>query len=526
MHQLAKSLIIHCAELGVAEWVICPGARNVALLSLLSRAQGVKLWHHFDERAAGFFAIGRMQASGRPVAVLTTSGTAAAELLPAVIEAHYQGRPLIVVTADREPEFRGSGAPQAIVQPGLFGDYTAIGMDIFMGGDTVLQPPVSAGLPTAPIHYNICLPEPDLGLDPPMLDLEPAIGLKEPPFKENVGELVRFLRNETWKGLVVLLGGLEQEDQEPTLWLLEQLGAPVLADATSGLRESLGHLSLRDGDHVLKHNRPHAVLRIGDIPTSRFWRDLEFLPDVPVFSLTRTGYSGLAKRPSQVIKGSMERIVRAIGDVFPIGDIQDILPQGRKRGGRIEELLFAYPESETALVYSFSLFASLSDLIYLGNSMPIREWNLAAQWQTETVNVRANRGANGIDGQIATFLGASAECETSWALLGDLTALYDANAPALNTQLPKGKRIIAVINNKGGMIFDRLPGAETMNDELKKLLIQPHHWRIRSLAELWGADYKLVHTTDDFDFEPREGLTFVEIIPEYEQTCAFWSQYT
>lgn len=107
MNELAKSLILRCTEMGVAEWVICPGARNVDLLALLAKARGITLWTHFDERSAGFFALGRIMDTGRPVAVVTTSGTAVAELLPAVVESHYQGRPLVIVSADREPEFRG-----------------------------------------------------------------------------------------------------------------------------------------------------------------------------------------------------------------------------------------------------------------------------------------------------------------------------------------------------------------------------------------------------------------------------------
>lgn len=525
MNQQARSLILHCTALGVAEWVICPGARNVALLALLSQANGIKLWSHFDERSAGFFALGRMQATGRPVVVLTTSGTAVAELLPAVVEAHYQARPLIVISADREPEFRGTGAPQAIEQPGIFGDYAAISQDITPDFAELLHPLPAQHLPNAPIHYNICLPEPRLDATVPVLDLLPMETLNEPPFKENVGELIRFLNNQSWNGLTVLLGALEPDEQEPTLWLLNQLGVPVLADATSGLRESLGDLSMRDGDYVLKNNPPVAVLRIGEVPTCRFWRDLEDLPEIEVFSLTRTGYPGLAKRPSQVITGKMERIVRAMGDVHTIGDIQDTLPKSRKRGGLIEELIYAYPESEQALIHTLSVYSSISDMLYLGNSMPIREWNMVAQWQTETVNVRANRGANGIDGQIATFLGASADCETAWALLGDLTTLYDANAPAMATQLKKGKRIIAVINNGGGMIFDRLPGADKMNSEMHKLLIQPHSWSIRSLAELWKAHYKTVCSAEELDFEPEEGLTFLEIIPDEAQTEEFWLRY-
>lgn len=118
-----KSLLAQCCLGGICEWVVCPGARNVALLQVLAAAEDLVKWTHFDERSAAFFALGRIQDMGLPVAVVTTSGTAAAELLPAVVEAYYQRRPLLLLTADRPAACRGSAAPQAIEQVDLFGIY-------------------------------------------------------------------------------------------------------------------------------------------------------------------------------------------------------------------------------------------------------------------------------------------------------------------------------------------------------------------------------------------------------------------
>ncbi|QWP38984.1 hypothetical protein J5W48_12290 [Akkermansia muciniphila] len=118
-----KSLLAQCCLGGICEWVVCPGARNMALLQVLAAAEDLVKWTHFDERSAAFFALGRIQDMGLPVAVVTTSGTAAAELLPAVVEAYYQRRPLLLLTADRPAACRGSAAPQAIEQADLFGIY-------------------------------------------------------------------------------------------------------------------------------------------------------------------------------------------------------------------------------------------------------------------------------------------------------------------------------------------------------------------------------------------------------------------
>lgn len=135
-------------RLGVREVCVAAGARNASLVAALASSKGIRLWHFFEERCAGFFALGRVLVDGRPVAVVTTSGTAAAELLPSVIEAYYQGRPLIVVTADRPARYRHSGAPQAIEQEGLFGLYAEV-----LAED-------ASWAARMPLHINVPLDEP------------------------------------------------------------------------------------------------------------------------------------------------------------------------------------------------------------------------------------------------------------------------------------------------------------------------------------------------------------------------------
>ena len=187
----------------------------------------------------------------------------------------------------------------------------------------------------------------------------------------------------------------------------------------------------------------------------------------------------------------------------------------------MEELLITCPESEQAMVRSFSCFAADGDCIYLGNSMPVRYWNSFAQTSIPTENVRANRGANGIDGQISGFLGVSARCSRSWALVGDLTAMYDSNALALLPQLDRGTRVLGVINNGGGGIFRTLPGADGQPETMRKLLVQPHAHSFKAIAEQWGMRYLTIRTAEDFDqldSLEENSQTLVELIPDREQT--------
>ncbi|MFR4416418.1 MAG: thiamine pyrophosphate-binding protein [Akkermansia sp.] len=190
-----------------------PARATWRLLQVLAAAENLVKWTHFDERSAAFFALGRIQDMGLPVAVVTTSGTAAAELLPAVVEAYYQRRPLLLLTADRPAACRGSAAPQAIEQVDLFGIYAptidqetpeSLPEDILQDWDYA-----------SPLHINVCLPDPDPAWNPGICDLNPAEPPEENGFRGSLAELARALRFKSRDGLVVMLGGLDPTEQAP-----------------------------------------------------------------------------------------------------------------------------------------------------------------------------------------------------------------------------------------------------------------------------------------------------------------------
>ncbi len=513
--QTAVDCVADCLRAGVREFVVCAGARNAALVEALARAESAgraRLWRHFEERSAGFFALGRTMETSQPCAVVTTSGTAVAELLPAVIEAFYQARPLVAVTADRPAVFRGSGAPQTIEQPGIFGVYAcADGIEAWDG--------------KRPLHLNVELDE---DFEPGEQDFTDVAAGDFAPVRErlDVSCLARWLREDLYRGLVVMLGGLEPEDREEIYHFCHDLAVPVVADAASGLREALGGLVLHDADRVLKTKPPGKILRLGEVPGGRFWRDLENLAEVSVWSVCRNGLPGLA-RDSMVTHGAPSRVTRALGEVDGADDALDLLPGNSARAARIEELIECYPDSEPAMVRAVSHFAALGDGVFLGNSLPVREWNLFAQWIRPAGTVRANRGANGIDGQVSTWLGCSAAMRDSWALLGDLTALYDTAAPFVLGQLPAAKRTLAVMNNHGGRIFEHLPRLAGMSPRATECLTNPHDTNLAGLAELWGIAHLRVRTADDFDAlaAERGGTLLLELAPDARQTDAFWREW-
>ncbi len=509
----ALARVEECLAAGITEFVVCGGARNAALLAALAGAEkagAARVWSHFEERGAGFFALGRCMAGGAPCAVVTTSGTAAAELLPAAVEAHYQARPLVLLTADRPAAFRHSGSPQTIIQPELFGPYAATsGLDQWSGRE--------------PLHINAELDENPVCGDFPA---QWETGRFSPrDTRPVVGELARWLRGSRLGGLALMLGGLEPCEREEVFHFCQTLRAPVLAEAASGLREALGELFLPDGDRLLAARPPEKILRLGETPSGRFWRDLENMPEVAVWSVCRNGLPGLA-RESGVIRGPLERVLPALGEVDEAGDARGLLRQSAARQVEIDELLEAWPDSEPGLVRALSGYAAFGSGVFLGNSMPLRQWNLFAQTRLPFPEVRANRGANGIDGQISAWLGWSAAETGSWGLFGDLTALYDIAAGALFQQVETRGRRLAVINNRGGDIFSRLPRMKSLPPRAAEWMRNTHRADFSGMAKLWGLRHLRIRRTDDFDAIPDDDAPLLlEILPDPDQTNAFWRQW-
>jgi 2-succinyl-5-enolpyruvyl-6-hydroxy-3-cyclohexene-1-carboxylate synthase len=502
---------------GVQEFVICAGARNSALIVVLAAlGDKVRLWQHFDERAAGFFALGRIRATGRPVAVVTTSGTAAAELLPSVIEAHYQGLPLVALTADRPKHYRGSGAPQAIEQEVLFGCYPSLSLD-------VENEPVNARAwdHGAPLHLNVCLGEPD------SRDLETlrscASLLKcEPYLISPFSHGVPINANMASVSRLVLAGDTLSSDVTSTVELAHMLEALIWAEASSGIQNAveIQDRLLRCGDASLRHLPAKHVIRIGGVPAARYWRDLESRVDVPVSWFARSFHPGLARRENVAILGS--------DPAFPGGPesvcASDYLARDAALYAKLGNLLTRFPRSEPSLFRRLSQIIPQGATVFTGNSLAVREWNLCAEYGRGH-RVHVLRGANGIDGNLSAFLGVAADEPESWCITGDLTALYDLNAPWMLRQLPPGKRRFVVIQNAGGKIFSRLPSLRGLTERERALMENPHNISLRGWAEMWGMD----HTAGGAEILERAGSladhAVIELYPDAAETEQFWNAW-
>lgn len=526
---LCSALCEELARSGMRQAVICPGSRSTPLALALERNPSIDCEVVLDERSAGFRALGTAMTTSQPVAVLTTSGSAAANLHPAVVEADEASVPLICLTADRPPELRDIGAGQTIDQIKIFGSavrwFAEVGTH--RADDTGLLHLRSLGCRAyaeakgdprpGPVHLNIALREP-LGPEPesgavtatnglalegrgaaPLTQLLSGPTELDPELMEEIASKVAAARRP------VIVAGLNRDGErlaEAASRLAEEADMPVLAEPTS---------QLRWGDHdrtriissydliarsAPSHLTPDLVVRIGHMPTSKALR--VWLASTP--DLTQIVIEPRAdwKEPTR----TAELIVRA--DPLPLLDELAgrlaLLPErsdwfdGWKDADRsIRERIHATLDedstpTEPGLWVALSQVLADSDRVVCASSMPIRDLETFMPAGRSNVRFFSNRGANGIDGQISTAIGAAKTAlGRTFAVLGDLAFSHDQGALADVAESP-GLKLI-VIDNRGGGIFDFLPIADLIEpSEMEKLFTTPSGSDLVALAEAHGLE--------------------------------------
>lgn len=474
----ARRVIAGACASGVRDFCVCAGSRNSPLLAVLARAEGVRLYSFVDERAAAFFALGRAKRDRRPVAVVTTSGTAVAELLPATIEAFYSGIPLVLITADRPARYRGTGAPQTIEQNAIFGPYAAAEFS-----------------PSRPQHVNVEFDEPLIDAAPSAW--KPEIAEARPVGQQGDPAVLRFRRP------LVIVSSLREEYRSRVRDFALALNAPVYAEALSGLREDarLRPLLITAGERMLGRAEFDGVIRIGGVPTLRFWRDLEeSRSDVPVVHFSPLPFAGLTR-------GDVHPIEALPAAVAPVRRDEAFFRRDREMTARIGAILDDDPRSELAMLRALSAALPEGARVYLGNSLPVREWDLVATREPRGYEIEASRGANGIDGQLSTFFGLCDPSRPNVAVVGDLTALYDMNAPWIVPRIDAPFRIV-VVNNGGGRIFGRVPSLRALDVPTREQIIENvHAFRFDRWAEMWGLRH------------------FTEMLPDAEASERVWRRY-
>lgn len=503
---IAKAIEIleKLAKAGVQTLCLCPGARNAPFVLLLAKNKNFEVINFFDERSAGFFALGRARRDSRPVAVLTTSGTAVSELLSPMIEAYHSDLPLIALTSDRPKRLRGTGAPQTIDQSQIFSGFVENSWDI------AASDPFDFNLSyKKPAHINVCFDEPLI--DAPIAEtaLDKGVVKVESPQRQPLPSL-------NAPRAVVIVGALRAEQRPWVSQFLRQQDVPVFAEALSGLKNDphLQSLLLGGGEksigQLLRSGEVQSAVRIGDIPVGKYWRELDLMK-IPTINLTDKNFSGL--ETAQTIEHSLQRDLSECLRLEP-WNWSVWREKDQKWSQEIAKLFRQFPCSEMALTAQLSQIIPAQDSVYLGNSLPVRFWDLVDFTHSQ---VYASRGVNGIDGQLSTGLGLVKPRETMWILLGDLTTLYDFSGFWLTEYLQKQEANVnlVVVNNQGGQIFARM-----FNE---KLFINQHNLEFSKIAEMWNWNYQKV--TSGQSIVAGGGLNLLELFPNANETQAFWQQY-
>lgn len=500
-----SSLVDEFARCGVSGAVLCPGSRSAPIVLGFARDPRVETWSLIDERAAGFFALGLAKATGRPAIVSCTSGTAVAELMPAVMEAFEARVPLIVISADRPAELRDIGEGQTIDQIKLFGDRVPFvelagaegATDAWWRSTACRAFQTSLAGRPGPVHLNIPLREPLIATATSTEgrpDGAPWLS-QGPVAPASAGrELSRLL--STSKRPVLVCGRDERGDGPSLSQFAARHGIPLIADVLSGARS--GPAAIVNWDPILRAgswaeaHRPDLIVRTGDLPTSkplRQWLDAAARAGVPVAQFDPDGGW---RDPGSTTSLRLEAdVVASLAETQPATPDPTWMDDWTRADQAVGEALAAAADrAQGALTeprVATAVLGSLPDgvALFAGASMPIRDLDSFGGATSDSAPVLANRGANGIDGTLATAAGIAAGRRSPVVVLcGDVTFVHDLSGLAAirESALPV---TIVVIDNGGGGIFDFLPVSDG-SDVYERFIATPPGIDMASAAATWG----------------------------------------
>jgi 2-succinyl-5-enolpyruvyl-6-hydroxy-3-cyclohexene-1-carboxylate synthase len=520
--RFALTLVDELARAGVTDACLAPGSRSAPLALALAEHPGIRVHVHLDERSASFFAVGLAKRSGRPAVVLCTSGTAAANFHPAVLEADHARTPLLVLTADRPPELRGTGANQAADQLKLYGQAVRWFCEVGVPTDDPAAGRYwrslasrawaeATGSPAGPVHLNLAFADPLVERDPaapapgraggaPWTAAPAGSRVAAPGDVAALAEAVRAAP----RGVLVAGWGADLGPGAADAFAAAS-GWPVLADPLSGGRRGPAAVSTYDGllraPGFAAAHRPDLAVRVGAAPTSKAltaWLDAS-VPQVLVDPAG--GWLDPARGASLRVTADPSPLLAATAALLgaaPSGPWQQAWMEAERLAREaIDGLLDEWAEPFEGRV-ARDLVGWLPDggTLVVGSSMPVRDVDAFAR-PRDGLRFVANRGLSGIDGFVATALGvAAAGDEPVAALCGDLTLLHDASSLLGAAGRPRGP-VLVTVDNDGGGIFSFLPQAELPGELFEPLFGTPHGLDLAALAAAARVPCRVVEKAAD-----------------------------
>jgi 2-succinyl-5-enolpyruvyl-6-hydroxy-3-cyclohexene-1-carboxylate synthase len=526
----ADLIVEELLRCGTDFFCVAPGSRSTPLVAALAANEKARSLIHFDERGTAFAALGYARATRRPAAWITTSGTAVANGLPAVVEAATDGVPMILLTADRPPELRQTGANQTIDQPDIFGDYIRwrfdlpapdLGIDPAMVLTTVDHAAYRAGrAPQGPVHLNLMFREPFLSdpEDEDVLSGPSSWEERDEPYtryaatKPAVDEMEIHGLWETLRpvkrGLVVAGRLASRKQGEAVLRLADALGWPLLPDIGSqvrlGAEGSAAHYdALLAEDSFARKHAPEGVVHLGGRALSKRLEQFltRSLPDPYVVVRENPFRLDPAHRVTCSVEANILDFCAALVRVATEDPPQDTTPwtvgwrEASEEVGRYLDGLSSEEPNEPLVARVVSQNVLPDHGLVVASSMPVRDLDTYAAADGAPVPVAANRGASGIDGTVATAAGFARGLNRPVTLLiGDLALLHDLNSLAM---LRDVHVVVVVLNNDGGGIFSFLPIARH-EGFFEPYFGTPQGVGFEPAAEMFGLGYERPDTMEGF----------------------------
>lgn len=537
------------AKSGLENIVISPGSRSTPLAMTFAEHPDINEWIVIDERSAAFFALGLAKQTGRPVAIICTSGTATANYFPAIVEAYYSRVPLIVLTADRPHELRDVGAPQAIEQIKLYGEYVKWFHEMALPEATpaMLQYVrskasramyIAAAGNSGPVHLNFPFREPLV----PNFSLDNLWGTEtgslQPLFIDGYKQLTEEQLNvfvnklhAKKRGVIVCGPQYDIDTAKKIAQLGEKLGLPVLADPLSQIRSGEhdkttiieGYDAFLRNEEIRKQLEPDFIIRFGAMPVSKpFLFYMKEHPNAARYVIEPyAGFREPTTLPTEIIYTDVDWFCDALIHVSSGLQFDSNWFQKWEKMNQVAKKHLQLSQSD-CLTEGDAVRIMLEEIpdkttLYVGNSMAVRDVDTFFMTTSKQLKVLANRGANGIDGMISSGVGAAASGERVTLLLGDLSFFHDMNGLLAAKQYQLNITIL-LINNNGGGIFSFLPQAAD-EKHFDLLFGTPLELDFQYAANMYGAAYSLV--TEDAALKDalkqsyhHPGLSIIEVQTE------------
>jgi len=522
-------------ETGVRRVCISPGSRNAPLTEAFINHNKIECFSHIDERASAYFALGISKTSKEPVAVLTTSGTAAANLLPAVIEASLNKSPLFLLTADRPKHLINTGASQTINQINLFNNYVRDMIDIDLSDkstNSIIDDlhkfsgeafGVKGNSPPGPVHLNI-------RFDEPLIDNKNILSInkKQSKVKALDTKQIDFPKS---KNPLIICGPLNGDyNLESIINLAEKINAPILADNLSQLRFSKysKNVNVYYNSYINKiKNKPDLILRFGDKPISKNLNRFIDLNKNITHLITPFGlFNDDCKKIIILDDDNLKKIEISSTENKLLKEI-DIL---ELKTSQIAENLMPGSHSQANITTQILKKLKNKDKVFIGSSTIIRTFDQFSNKKNINIQMLSNHITRGIDGSVSSALGMAAvnKKTNNYLFIGDVSLFYDLNGlHVLRTS--KINLSIIVFNNNGGQIFSRLPYANNNIKEFEQFWITPLKTKIKNISKLFNLNYFKASETNINEMIKKtsqiKGINLIEVLIDNKTDIKFIEKF-